>query len=170
MRRLLLRKAQYEGLKLRVHKDSDFLILFSGLLGESYLNYRTYGKNKIHVFASKKSMRSFFTFLREKCEGVSYGFFKSMFLQGIGYRVWTNGKELLLQIGYNHLVKYRLPATMTAYGKKSRFVLFGISKEEVNRIAQRLVWLKYPDSYKGKGVRYENVFLVLKKGKNAKKG
>jgi large subunit ribosomal protein L6 len=58
---------------------------------------------------------------------------------------------------------------MWAYGRKSRFLLFGVKKEEVYRIAKRIVELRVPDSYKGKGVRYVNQFLKLKETKDAKK-
>jgi len=166
MRKLIIRKEQYPGLELQM---GDFFII-KGKLGEKKLIYKG-GKEseKWFVFGSKKVVRSFGSFLTEACEGVSYGFAKKMYLHGIGYRVWTNRKQLLFQIGYNHLIKFSLPETMSAFAKKNRFVLFGLGKREVNQIAQRLVWLKVPDSYKGKGVRYEHVFFFLKKSKDAKK-
>lgn len=167
----LLRKAQYNGLSLELKKKkSDFRFELKGKLGEGKLEYGGYPSQKWCVFGSKKFARSFIAFLKERCEGYSYGFYKRMYLQGIGYRVWTKGRRLLFQIGYNHLIKFSLPEGMYAYGKKYRFVLFGLSKEEVNRMAQRLIWLRVPDSYKGKGVRYEEKFFVLKKSKDAKKG
>lgn len=166
----LIRKGQYEGLKIQRKKEGSKMVFYlKGKLGEGMVFYQVDRSKNWDVFGSKKVARSFFSFLKENCEGLSYGFYKRMYLQGIGYRVWTKGRKLLFQLGYNHLIKFTLPEGMYAYGRKYRFVLFGLSKREVNQMAQRLVWLRVPDAYKGKGVRYEDKFLGLKKSKDAKK-
>jgi large subunit ribosomal protein L6 len=41
----------------------------------------------------------------------------------------------------------------------------GIDKEEVSQIARYIKLIKVPDSYKGKGVRYENEIIFIKPGK-----
>lgn len=156
---LKLLKSQYKGLEVSATKEG---IRIKGKLGESLL------KGSFHI-GSKSRAGSFFSFLRQECIGVTHGFYVKLYLHGIGYKVWTDGERLLFKIGYNHLIKFQLPEGMRAYSKKSRFVLFGISKEEVNRIAKRIVWLRVPDSYKGKGIRYSDQFLKLKETKDAKK-
>lgn len=171
-KKIKLLKSQYSGLSLKEEKSKNkFSFLLSGKLGESTLSYGSISdpKKKTGVFGSKRAAQSFFSFLKQECFGVSYGFYVNMYLQGVGYRVWSYKKKLLFKIGYNHLIKFELPSTMQVYSKKYRFLLFGIHKQEVNSIAKRLFWLKVPDSYKGKGMRYANLFLKLKETKDAKK-
>jgi large subunit ribosomal protein L6 len=158
-RELKLLKSQYKGLKVKMEKRE---IRVKGNLGESKFNYWGY-------LGSKSAAGSFFSFLNQECIGVTYGFYVRMYLHGIGYKVWAGRSSLLFKLGYNHLIKFRLPKSMWAYGRKSRFLLFGVKKEEVYRIAKRIVELRVPDSYKGKGVRYVNQFLKLKETKDAKK-
>jgi len=158
-RELKLLKSQYKDLKIKEEKEG---LKIKGKLGESCLKGFSY-------IGSKSVAGSYFSFLRQECIGLTYGYYTKMYLHGIGYKVWTDGKRLLFKLGYNHLIKFKLPENMKAYSKKSHFVLFGINKEEVNRIAQRIVWLRVPDVYKGKGVRYSDQFLKLKETKDAKK-
>jgi large subunit ribosomal protein L6 len=157
-KKLRLLKSQYDELNVELKKGK---IKIKGLLGEGELENRV----------TRKGAGSFFSFLQQECIGVSFGFFVSMYLHGIGYKVWCSKdrKKLLFKLGYNHLIKFKLSSTMQVYTRKSRFVLFGMDKQEVNIIANRIMYLRKPDSYKGKGIRYTDKILALKETKDAKK-
>lgn len=158
-RELKLLKSQYNGLEIELEEE---VLKIKGKFGESYLKGFSF-------IGSKSRAGSYFSFLREECIGLTNGFYIKLFLHGIGYKVWTDGKNLLLKLGYNHLIKFKLPEGIKAYSKKSQFVLFGVNKKDLHCIAQRIVSLRVPDVYKGKGVRYSEQFIKLKETKDAKK-
>lgn len=98
--------------------------------------------------------------------GVSQGFQKSLKLVGIGYRVQKKENSLIMKLGFSHDVIYRLPAGIDAIcPKQDHIVLFGIEKDFLCKIASDIRALKKPDSYKGKGIRFEDEKLILKEGK-----
>jgi len=98
--------------------------------------------------------------------GVSQGFKKRLNLVGIGYRAEVNGKVLTLKLGLSHDIKYTVPDGIEVICPKAdQIILLGIKKDYLNRIAATIRSLKKPDSYKGKGILFENERLILKEGK-----
>lgn len=98
--------------------------------------------------------------------GVSQGFQKSLKLVGIGYRVQKKENLLIMKLGFSHDVVYQLPEGIDAIcPKQDQIVLFGTEKDFLCKIASDIRALKKPDSYKGKGIRFEDEKLILKEGK-----
>lgn len=98
--------------------------------------------------------------------GVSQGFQKSLNIVGVGYRVQQDQKKLTFKLGFSHDVIYTLPNEISAIcPKPDHLVLFGIKKDILNQVAAEIQNLRYPDPYKGKGVRIEGQVLNLKEGK-----
>ena len=98
--------------------------------------------------------------------GVSQGFKKRLNLVGIGYRAQLNQKNLTLKLGLSHDVTYVVPEEIEVIcPKPDQIILLGIKKDYLNRIASNIRNLKKPDSYKGKGILFENEHLILKEGK-----
>lgn len=102
--------------------------------------------------------------------GVSKGFEKGMELVGIGYKVELKGKELVFEVGYSHPVNVPLPEGIEARVDKNKITLLGRDKEALGNFAAQLRFIREPDSYKGKGLRYANEALKLKAGKAGKSG
>ncbi len=100
--------------------------------------------------------------------GVSKGFEKVLELVGIGYKVELKGRELALDLGYSHPVKVPLPEGIDAKVEKNKITLLGREKEELGNFAARLRFIRPPDPYKGKGLRYATEQLKLKAGKAGK--
>ena len=85
---------------------------------------------------------------------------------GIGYRAQLNQKTLTLKLGLSHDVIYTVPEEIEVIcPKPDQIILLGIKKDYLNRIASNIRNLKKPDSYKGKGILFENEHLILKEGK-----
>lgn len=98
--------------------------------------------------------------------GVSQGFQKSLKLVGIGYRVQKKANSLVMKLGFSHDVSYELPEGIDAIcPKQDQIVLFGIKKDFLCKIAADIRSFKKPDSYKGKGICFEDEKLILKEGK-----
>lgn len=100
--------------------------------------------------------------------GVSEGFTKVLRITGTGYKADLVGKaELRLSLGYSHPVDFPLPQGVeaTVEERGTLLSLHGIDKQLVGETAARIRKIRPPDSYKGKGVRYEGEKLRLKPGK-----
>ena len=100
--------------------------------------------------------------------GVSEGFTKVLRITGTGYKADLVGKaELRFSLGYSHPVDFPLPKGVeaTVEERGTLVSLHGIDKQLVGETAARIRKIRPPDSYKGKGVRYEGEQLRLKPGK-----
>ncbi len=100
--------------------------------------------------------------------GVSEGFTKVLRITGTGYKADLVGKaDLRFSLGYSHPVDFPLPKGVeaTVEERGTLVSLHGIDKQLVGETAARIRKIRPPDSYKGKGVRYEGEQLRLKPGK-----
>jgi len=101
--------------------------------------------------------------------GVSEGFSKKLIIQGVGYRAQMNGKDLILNLGYSHIVEIKPPEEITIKTEgNTTIIVSGISKEKVGQIAAQIRSTRPPEPYKGKGIRYENEQVRRKIGKAGK--
>jgi large subunit ribosomal protein L6 len=99
---------------------------------------------------------------------VSEGFKKDLQLQGVGFRCQLKGKTLELALGFSHPVTVEPPEGITIEAPEpTRIIVSGIDKQLVGQVAANIRALRPPDSYHGKGVRYEGEQVRLKAGKAA---
>jgi large subunit ribosomal protein L6 len=98
--------------------------------------------------------------------GVSTGFSKSMEITGTGYRAAVQGKDLVLNLGYSHEIRYPIPAGIKITCEKPTSVkVEGFDKRQVGQVAAEIRAWREPEPYKGKGVRYDNETILRKEGK-----
>lgn len=99
--------------------------------------------------------------------GVSEGFTRVLEIFGTGYRAKLEGNKIVFSLGYSHPITYNLPEGVKAEidKKQTKITLSAIDKQLIGQVAANMRSLRPPDSYKGKGVRYENERLRLKEGK-----
>ena len=104
-------------------------------------------------------------------QGVSKGFEKHLDIVGIGYRAEVKEKELLMTLGYSHVVRYPIPQGIAvAVEKQTHLLVSGADKQQVGQVASEIRGLRPPDPYKNKGVRYTGERLKKKVGKAAATG
>lgn len=101
-------------------------------------------------------------------QGVSTGFSKKLEINGVGYRVATQGADLKLNLGFSHDVIFNLPTGVTAAVEQNTITVSGISKQQVGQVAAEIRALKKPEPYKGKGIKYEGERIIRKSGKSGK--
>ena len=104
--------------------------------------------------------------------GVSTGFEKSLQVEGVGYRAEKNGKDLVLNVGYSHPVRFEPPAGISfEVEEKARLIkVLGPDKELVGQVAADIRKVRPPEPYKGKGIRYVGEHVRRKAGKAGKVG
>jgi large subunit ribosomal protein L6 len=99
-------------------------------------------------------------------KGVSEGFEKKLELQGVGYRVKTQGKKINLTLGFSHPVVYEIPDGIEVQTpSRTEIVISGIDKQKVGQVAAEIRAIRPPEPYKGKGVRYQGEQISLKETK-----
>ncbi|HSK61361.1 MAG TPA: 50S ribosomal protein L6 [Actinomycetospora sp.] len=107
--------------------------------------------------------------LNNLVQGVSQGYERKLEIHGVGYRVQLRGSDLEFALGFSHPVKITPPEGITfAVESPTRFSVQGIDKQLVGQVAANIRWLRRPDPYKGKGVRYAGEQIRRKVGKTGK--
>jgi large subunit ribosomal protein L6 len=103
--------------------------------------------------------------------GVSKLWEKRLEVVGTGYNVKMDGQNLVLKVGYSHLVTVTKPENITLSTQGNNVIIVkGANKQVVGEVAHKIKMIKKPDPYKGKGVRYEGEVVKLRAGKKAKAG
>lgn len=98
--------------------------------------------------------------------GLTQKFYKTIKLNGIGYKASHEENKLILTVGFSHLITKPIKSNVTCLLlKNTEILLSSNSKSEVTQYAQTIRNLKKPDAYKGKGICYQNEILKLKEGK-----
>jgi large subunit ribosomal protein L6 len=106
------------------------------------------------------------TLIFNMVHGVTEGFEKRLEIRGIGYRGQVEKNVLTLFVGYSHPVEYKPPVGITLETPKPTIVVVkGIDKELVGAVAAELRFVRKPEVYKGKGIRYEGEVVRTKVGK-----
>ncbi|CAA9552189.1 MAG: LSU ribosomal protein L6p (L9e) [uncultured Truepera sp.] len=106
--------------------------------------------------------------LNNAVQGVTEGYSRNLQIQGVGYRCAMRGKNLELQLGFSHPVVFEPPEGITIVAPEpTRITISGIDKQLVGQVAANIREVRPPDSYHGKGVRYEGEQVRLKPGKAA---
>jgi large subunit ribosomal protein L6 len=100
--------------------------------------------------------------------GVSKGFERKLELNGVGFRVQSQGQDLKLNLGFSHDVVYKVPAGVQVSVEQNTMTVSGTSKQQVGQIAAEIRALKKPEPYKGKGIKYADERIIRKSGKSGK--
>jgi large subunit ribosomal protein L6 len=104
--------------------------------------------------------------IKSMLKGVTEGYTKRLVIEGVGFRAALQGKDLVLQIGYSHEVRYKVPTGIEVkVPKQTEIEISGIDKQKVGQVAAELYLMKRPEPYKGKGINYEGRRILRKEGK-----
>jgi large subunit ribosomal protein L6 len=98
--------------------------------------------------------------------GVTDGFERRLEINGVGYRAAVQGKDLQLNLGFSHEVKYPIPSDIKIEcPRPTEIVVSGIDKQKVGQVAAEIRDFRPPEPYKGKGVKYAEEHIFRKEGK-----
>jgi large subunit ribosomal protein L6 len=99
-------------------------------------------------------------------KGVTEGYKQVLEIDGVGFRAAVTGKDLVLQIGFSHEVKYPIPEGIAMkVDKQTIITITGIDKQKVGQVSAEIRGFKKPEPYKGKGIKYEGERIRRKEGK-----
>ncbi len=104
--------------------------------------------------------------LQGMVDGVAEGFKKVLEIEGVGFRAAMQGKELVMQLGFSHEVRYTAPVGVDIKVVKPTVLeVSGFDKQKVGQTAAEIRSFKKPEPYKGKGIRYAGEHVRRKEGK-----
>lgn len=125
---------------------------------------------RLHAISDSQYAKSLLGALRalilNMIKGVSSGFEKKLTLVGVGYRAQLVGRSINLNLGLSHPVIYELPEGIEAIVPTATEILIrGIDKQKVGQVSAEIRFLRKPEPYKGKGIRYSDELILLKENK-----
>ena len=98
--------------------------------------------------------------------GVCEGFQRRLQLVGVGYRAQVQGRSLVLQLGFSYEVNFPIPDGIDIKcPDQTHITVFGANKQQVGQTAAEIRKFRPPEPYKGKGVKYEDEYILRKEGK-----
>ena len=100
-------------------------------------------------------------------QGVLQGYEKKLEIEGVGYKAVVEGTQLVLNVGFSHLVKLDIPEGIACSVEKNTVLVSGINKQQVGQFAADIRKVKKVEPYKGKGIRYAGEQVRRKLGKRA---
>jgi len=118
--------------------------------------------------------------LNRKLLGVVQGFFVSLEIQGIGYRVILSDtsdfsdsirkteqrQKLVFKLGFSHNIEMTLPKNVRAFcPKPTSLCIYGINYHLLTQICATIRNFRKPEVYKGKGIRLKDEEIRLRVGK-----
>jgi len=128
---------------------------------------------KVSVGDSTRNLRSlhglYRTLINNMVIGVSEQFQVTLILKGVGYRAAVQNSELVLNLGYSHPVKLKIPDDISVeVEKNTTIILKSCNKELLGLFAANIRNWRQPEPYKGKGILYKDEQIIRKAGKSAK--
>ena len=102
--------------------------------------------------------------------GVTEGFKKELEVNGVGYRVQKQGKDLVMNLGFSHQVVMSEPEGITIEcPSANKIIISGPDKQQVGQFAAEVREKRPPEPYKGKGIKYADEHIRRKEGKTGAK-
>lgn len=161
------------GVTIEVHEDVIKVCGPKGELATPVLKYVDFkiadGVCTATITAENKQASSNWgttiSLLQNAIVGVTEGYLKILEIEGVGYRAALDGKDLMLNVGYSHQVRFTPPEGITITVEKNVIKVSGISKYLVGESAAGIRAIKKPEPYKGKGIHYRGEVILRKAGK-----
>ena len=98
--------------------------------------------------------------------GTSKGYEKTLELVGVGYRASLKDKELSLQLGFSHDIKFDIPENIKIIIEKQTILkISGSDKQLVGAVTSKIKSYRLPEPYKGKGIKEVGQYVLRKEGK-----
>ena len=110
------------------------------------------------------------TLLHNMVTGVTEGYKKELEVNGVGYRVAKEGKNLVMNLGFSHqVIVPEIEGITIDVPGPNKIVVSGCDKQTVGQFAAEIREKRPPEPYKGKGIKYTDEVIRRKVGKTGAK-
>ena len=94
------------------------------------------------------------TLIHNMVIGVTEGYKKELEVNGVGYRVAKDGKNLVMNLGYSHqVIVPEIEGITIDVPAPNKIVINGCDKQAVGQFAAEVREKRPPEPYKGKGIK-----------------
>lgn len=130
--------------------------------------------NTLNLTCTSKDLDSitefnqFLTRLELGLKNINNTFKRKLILKGLGFRITIfENKIIEFKLGFSHLISLKIPQNIKAKSKKNFLYLESNDNVLIGNFIDKIVSLKSPDSYKGKGfwLKYQTKTLKIIKKK-----
>jgi len=109
------------------------------------------------------------TLIANMVTGCNEGFKKELEVNGVGYRVAKQGKNLVMNLGYSHqVIMPEIEGITIDVPQPNKIIINGADKQMVGQFAAEVREKRPPEPYKGKGIKYIDEVIIRKEGKAGK--
>ena len=109
------------------------------------------------------------TLIANMVTGCHEGFKKELEVNGVGYRVAKQGKNLVMNLGYSHqVIMPEIEGINIEVPQPNKIIINGADKQVVGQFAAEVREKRPPEPYKGKGIKYIDEVIIRKEGKAGK--
>jgi large subunit ribosomal protein L6 len=145
--------------KQSINLHGDVAVAVDG--GKVVLTPRSTSKRARALWGTSRAL------INNGVHGVSTGFTQNLEINGVGYRAQIEGKNLNLQLGFSHDIKYPIPEgiAIKVGEKQTTIAITGSDRQKVGQVAAEIRAMRKPEPYKGKGIKYETETVRRKEGK-----
>ena len=110
------------------------------------------------------------TLLNNMIVGVTDGYKKELDVNGVGYRVAKDGKNLVMNLGFSHqVIVPEIEGINIEVPGPNKIIVSGCDKQMVGQFAAEIREKRPPEPYKGKGIKYVDEVIRRKAGKTGGK-
>ena len=110
------------------------------------------------------------TLLNNMIVGVNQTYKKELDVNGVGYRVAKDGKNLVMNIGFSHqVIMPEIEGITIEVPGPNKIIVVGCDKQKVGQFAAEIREKRPPEPYKGKGIKYVDEVIRRKVGKTGGK-
>ena len=110
------------------------------------------------------------TLIHNMVVGVTEGYKKELDVNGVGYRVAKEGKNLVMNLGFSHqVIVSEIEGITIDVPAPNKIVINGCDKQAVGQFAAEVREKRPPEPYKGKGIKYADEVIRRKVGKTGGK-
>ena len=110
------------------------------------------------------------TLISNMVVGVTEGYKKELDVNGVGYRVAKDGKNLVMNLGYSHqVIVPEIEGITIDVPGPNKIIISGCDKQAVGQFAAEVREKRPPEPYKGKGIKYVDEVIRRKVGKTGGK-
>lgn len=150
---------------IKIYFNSFFFFVESSsiLLKFPFKSNFLYLKNN-SFFLPRNQFYSFKYLLEEYIDNILYRWSFSLELRGVGFKIFKFNQYLAFDLNYSSLVLYfNSDSNIQIITKKTKIILIGFNKTQLNDLIFLIKQFYYLDSYKGKGIFYPKEQIILKK-------
>ena len=110
------------------------------------------------------------TLLNNMITGVHQEYTKELEVNGVGYRVAKEGKNLVMNLGFSHqVIVPEIEGISIDVPAPNKIIIRGCDKQAVGQFAAEVREKRPPEAYKGKGIKYADETIRRKVGKTGAK-